>query len=62
MKGSEITKEQMLIKSEMIFDSFNSIPRIMKAVHNKIDRMAWDKDIEGAEVLRVINDKIILWY
>ena len=47
---------------EYIFDVGCTIMNIVKAIHNPVERMKWDKDIEHAEALDTVNDKILLWY
>lgn len=47
---------------EYLFEAGATINNIIKAIHNPIERMKWDKDIEHAEVLDVYNEKILIWY
>ena len=61
-KGSELSHETPLIKAEMFLASSHSIERVMKAVHNKEDRLAWDKDLEYGETIKVVEGKLVLWY
>lgn len=62
MKGSELTKDFPLFKVEYIFEATCQIRNIIKAIHNPVERMKWDKDIEVAEGSQVINEKILVWY
>lgn len=44
-------------------DAGLTIKNTVKAIHNPIERVKWDKDIEKAEVIDVVhNEKILLWY
>ena len=45
-KGTETFRDSPLIWAEMIFDENTDIFKIMKAIHNPVDRKKWDKDIE----------------
>ena len=60
-KGTEISKNHPLIKSEMLFPAYNTVERVIKSVHNPEERLAWDKDVENGEIMKV-QDKYILWY
>lgn len=62
MKGSELSKDFPLFKVEYIFEAACSVRNIVKAIHNPVERMKWDKDIEVAEGNQVINEKILVWY
>jgi hypothetical protein len=46
----------------MYFEKGTSITNLMKAVHNPDERLKWDKDIESAEVLSIVNSKMMLWH
>jgi len=54
-KGTEFNKDIPLIKSEMFFDSSNTVERVMKAIHHHVDRKKWDLDMEVGEIMQVIN-------
>lgn len=43
-------------------DASLSIANIIRAIHHPDERKKWDKDIEVAEVIKVINKNILLWY
>lgn len=61
-KGSELTKDFACIMSEMYFPAGTQIKNLIKAIHNPEERLRWDKDIESAEVLSIVNSKLMLWH
>jgi hypothetical protein len=44
-------KDSPLILIEMIFDENTDILKLMKAIHNPVDRLKWDKDVEQSKVV-----------
>ncbi|CDW83282.1 UNKNOWN [Stylonychia lemnae] len=63
MKGSDFSREMPIFYVDFYFDVGADIQSITTAIHNPIERVKWDKDIEKAYVIDVVhNEKILLWY
>lgn len=48
--------------SEMYLDAGFEIKDVMKSIHNPEERFKWDKDIESADILSIVNSKLMLWH
>ena len=48
--------------SEMYIEGGFHPREIIKAIHNPGERIKWDKDIEFAQVMSILNNKTMLWH
>jgi hypothetical protein len=46
----------------MYFDPGLEIKDVMRAVHNPDVRSKWDRDVESADILSIVNNKLMLWH
>ena len=48
--------------SEMIFEENVDIGKLMKAIHNPIERFRWDRDLESSKAVSLVKPNLLLWH
>jgi hypothetical protein len=48
--------------TEAYFSEDVPLENLVKACHNPVEKFKWDKDLEQASIIDIVNGKIMLWY
>ena len=63
-KGSELTKDYPMMMSDMYFQPGPGITlkSLIKAIHNPVERVKWDKDVEMGRIIELMNNSKALLF